>query len=176
MQLTGEGTQLDLTGTIDLDTERIAVRATGDANLGILQGFFPDLRSSGNAELVADIGGSLQEPLLLGRAFIFDGRIRHFSLAHSLESINGQILFDPGSVRFDGLEATLGGGDVRFGGRVGLNGYTPGELNVSAEGKQMQLRYPEGFRSVVDAQLTLPRGFLRPPADGDCHRQGCRVG
>ena len=166
MQLTGEGTQLDLTGTIDLDTERIAVRATGDANLGILQGFFPDLRSSGNAELVADIGGSLQEPLLLGRAFIFDGRIRHFSLAHSLESINGQILFDPGSVRFDGLEATLGGGDVRFGGRVGLNGYTPGELNVSAEGKQMQLRYPEGFRSVVDAQLTLQGDFYDPLLTG----------
>ena len=138
------------------------MRATGDANLGILQGFFPDLRSSGNAELVADIGGSLQEPLLLGRAFIYDGRIRHFSLAHSLESINGQILFDPGSVRFDGLEATLGGGDVRFGGRIGLNGYTPGELNVSAEGERMQLRYPEGFRSVVDAQLTLQGDFYDP--------------
>ena len=162
MQLTGEGTQLDLTGTIDLDTERIAMRATGDANLGILQGFFPDLRSSGNADLVADIGGSLQEPLLLGRAFIYDGRIRHFSFAHSLESINGQILFDPGSVRFDGLEATLGGGDVRFVGRIGLNGYTPGELNVSAAGEQMQLRYPEGFRSVVDAQLTLQGDFYDP--------------
>ena len=166
MQLTGEGTQLDLTGTIDLDTERIAMRATGDANLGILQGFFPDLRSSGNAEFVADIGGSLQEPLLLGRAFIYDGRIRHFSLAHSLESINGQILFDPGSVRFDGLKATLGGGDVRFGGRIGLNGYTPGELNVSAEGEQMQLRYPEGFRSVVDAQLTLQGDFYDPLLTG----------
>ena len=166
MQLTGEGTQLDLTGTIDLDTERIAMRATGDANLGILQGFFPDLRSSGNAEVVADIAGSLREPLLLGRAFIYDGRIRHFSLAHSLESINGQILFDPGSVRFDGLKATLGGGDVRFGGRIGLNGYTPGELNVSAEGEQMQLRYPEGFRSVVDAQLTLQGDFYDPLLTG----------
>ena len=166
MQLTGEETQLDLTGTIDLATERIAMRATGDASLGILQGLFPDLRSSGNAELHADIGGSLGEPLFRGEAFIYDGRFRHFSLPHALESINGQILFEPGSISFERLNAALGGGAVRFGGRIGLDGYTPGELDVSAEGEQMQLRYPEGFRSVVDARLTLQGDFYDPLLTG----------
>ena len=166
MQLTGEETQLELTGTIDLDTERIAMRATGSANLGILQGFFPDLRSSGSAELYADIGGSLGEPLFRGEAFIYDGRIRHFSLPHALESINGQILFEPGGIRFETLNAVLGGGAVRFGGRIGLDGYAPGELDVSAEGEEMQLRYPEGIRSVIDAQLTLEGDFYDPLLTG----------
>ena len=166
MQLTGEETQLDLTGTIDLDTERIAMRATGSANLGILQGFFPDLRSSGSAELHANIGGSLGEPLFRGEAFIYDGRIRHFSLPHAVESINGQILFEPGSIRFEKLDAVLGGGAVRFGGRIGLDGYTPSELDVSAEGEAMQLRYPEGVRSVIDAQLTLEGDFYDPLLTG----------
>ena len=166
MRLTGEGTELDLSGTIGLDAERVALRVTGDANLGILQGFFSDIRSSGNAELVADIRGSLREPLVLGQAYIYDGRVRHFSLPHSLESINGQLVFEPGGIRFDGLDAVLGGGDVRFEGRIGMTGYTPGELSVTAEGEDMQLRYPEDFRSVVDATLALEGEFYDPLLTG----------
>ena len=42
-----------------------------------------------------------------------------------------------------------------------MNGYRPGEFNVTATGEDMRLRYPEGFRSVVDADLSL-----RGPFDG----------
>ena len=38
MRLVGDETQLDIAGPINLHDERIAVRATGDAGLGILQG------------------------------------------------------------------------------------------------------------------------------------------
>ena len=57
MRLVGEDTQLDVTGVVDLHDERIAVRATGDANLGILQGFVPNIRSSGRASLEATLRG-----------------------------------------------------------------------------------------------------------------------
>ena len=40
--------------------ERIALQASGDANLGILQGFFRDVRGSGRAELTAAIDGPLR--------------------------------------------------------------------------------------------------------------------
>ena len=166
LHLTGDGTELTLAGTIGMDDEQVALSAIGDANLGILQGFFGDLRSSGNVELVAEINGSFRSPQVIGQAFIYDGRIRHFSLPHSLEAINGQLVFESGSLRFDGLTAKLGGGDVRFDGRVGMNGYTPGDLNVTAEGKAMQLRYPEGFRSVIDGTLTLQGDFYSPLLTG----------
>ena len=60
-------------------------------------------------------------------AAITDGRIRQLSLPHSLEAINGQIAFDAGGMRIDGLRARLASGDVTFSGRVGLNGFSPGE-------------------------------------------------
>ena len=44
---------------------------------------------------------------------------------------------------------------MTFGGRIGLTGFSPGDLNVTATGQQMRIRYPEGFRSVVDADLSL---------------------
>ena len=40
--------------------ERIALQAAGDANLGILQGFFRDVRGSGRAELTAAVDGPLR--------------------------------------------------------------------------------------------------------------------
>src|SRR6185369_3373687 len=47
-----------------------------------------------------------------------------------------------------------------FGGRIGFNGYAPGELNVTVRGEEMHLRYPEGIRSTVDADLTV-RGTVK---------------
>jgi translocation and assembly module TamB len=165
LQLVGDQTQLTIGGSVSLGEERIALRANGDANLGILQGFMRDVRGSGRATLTAAIDGPLYEPLFTGSAVIVDGRVRHFSLPNSLDSINGAIRFDSRGVRLDDITATMGGGRVQFGGRIGLEGYLPGDLNVTVRGEDMHLRYPEGIRSTVDADLTL-RGNVQSPTLG----------
>jgi translocation and assembly module TamB len=134
MHFIGDGTELEVTGTIDLNDRRIAGLARGTANLGILQGFYRNLRSSGTAELTAQVSGSLDMPVVLGRAQIADGRVRHFSIPHSLEAINGGILFDSRNIRLDGLTATLADGQVVFDGRIGLEGYTPADVSLTATG------------------------------------------
>jgi hypothetical protein len=162
LRLVGEGTALDLAGEVRLGDEQVALKATGEANLGILQGFFRNLRSSGGAQVVAEAAGPLREPVFSGSAVVTDGRVRHFALPHGLEAINGRISFDAGGVRLDGLTARLGGGDVRFGGRIVMRGYIPSEFGLSATGERMRLRYPEGFRSEIDADLAL-RGPIGAP-------------
>ena len=151
----GEGTQLQLEGQAGLGTNTIALQATGDANLGILQGFFRDLRSRGTATLKAQMSGALDNPVFSGSATITDGRLRHFSVPHSLEAINGRLSFDARGIRVDDARGRLGGGNVVFGGRIGLNGFTIGDINLTALGERMSVRYPEGFRSTIDADLTL---------------------
>ena len=47
------------TGHVGFAQNENAVQATGDANLGILQGFYRDLRSRGTAQLRAEITGTL---------------------------------------------------------------------------------------------------------------------
>src|SRR5262249_14742478 len=83
-----DDTRLRVGGTVNLRDERIEAQATGDANLAILQGFFRDVRGSGRAELMAGINGPLREPLFSGSARITNGRLRHFALPNSLDSIN----------------------------------------------------------------------------------------
>jgi translocation and assembly module TamB len=165
LQVIGEDTRLRLSGRVGLRDQRIALAAVGDANLGILQGFFRDVRGSGRAELTASMDGPLHEPVFSGSATITNGRVRHLSLPNALDGINGIIRFDARGVRLDDLSARMGEGPVQFGGRIGFEGYMPGELNVIVRGQDMHLRYPEGIRSIVDADLSV-RGNFRAPTIG----------
>jgi hypothetical protein len=159
LKLQGEGTELDVTGRVSLHDSTINVSATGDANLGILQGFYRDIRSSGVASLRADISGPLAKPVISGSAGVNSGRVRYLALPHALESINGTLSFDAAGIRVNDVQARIAGGDVVFGGRIGMEGFAPGELSLTAAGENMHLRYPEGFPSTIDADLAL-RGTL----------------
>jgi hypothetical protein len=162
-QLVGDNTQLQLTGSVGLDNRRVAIQATGDADLGIVQGLFPGtIRGAGRAALRAAIDGDIDRPQFSGTATIANGRIRHTSMPNALDAINGTIHFDPDGVRLDDVSATLGGGSVQFSGHIGLDGYVPDNLNINARGTDMHLRYPEDIRSIVDADLTL-RGTVKAP-------------
>jgi translocation and assembly module TamB len=166
LELVGDGTRLRVSGSVGLNDSRIALKVAGDANLGILQGFFRDVRGSGHADLAAEINGPLREPVFSGKATITNGRIRHFSLPNALDAINGTLFFDARGVRLDDVTATMGGGQVRFGGRIGFEGYVPGELDVTARGENMQLRYPEGIRSTVDMDLAIRGNYASPILGG----------
>jgi TamB, inner membrane protein subunit of TAM complex len=166
LRVVGEATTLELFGELDVTSERMRIRALGDANLGILQGIFRDVRSSGAAEVQAELGGSFHNPVLIGSALISDGRFRSLGLPHSIEAVNGRVEFDKGGVRLDGLSGRMGGGEVRFGGRIGVEKGRIDTYAVTASGRDMRVRYPEGFRSLVDVDLTLSGDAKDPLLSG----------
>jgi hypothetical protein len=155
MRIVGQDTQIDIAGIADLHGQTINMRANGDANLAVLQGFVSNLRSSGAANLSATLEGSLENPVVGGTLAIKNGRVRWFALPHALEKIDGAARFDSRGVTLDGLTGELGGGAVTFGGRIDKEGYLPGRLDITMSGRDMRLRFPEGMRSLVDADLTL---------------------
>ena len=80
--------------------------------------------------------------------------------------MNGTILFDSRNIRLDGLTARVADGQVSFDGRIGLEGYAPADLSLTATGRNMRLRYPEGVRSEVDADLSLTGRVTAPVLSG----------
>jgi translocation and assembly module TamB len=166
MRLIGDETRLDITGVADLHDERIDLRATGDAGLGILQGFVPGIRSSGSASLEATFQGPMRNPAVTGTMLVEDGRIRHFDLPHALENISGPVRFDTRGVRLDEVTARLGGGPVRFGGRIDIEAYQPTRIDVTIMGEGMRLRFPAGMRSLVDADLSVQGSVESPTIAG----------
>ncbi len=55
---------------------------------------------------------------------------------------------------------------MQFGGRIGFDGFSPGDLSVTVRGEEMHLRYPEGIRSTVDADLLVRGNFRSPLLEG----------
>jgi hypothetical protein len=166
LKMVGEDTELDLSGSVNLLDQSLALNANGAANLAVLQGFLPDMRSSGRAEVTARISGTATAPVVAGNALLTNGRMRSLLFPHALEELNGIATFDAAGVRLDGITARLGGGNVRFGGRIGMSEYQLSEFDVTAVGQDMSLRYPEGMRSLVDANLALQGPATAPIVTG----------
>ena len=153
-------------GTVGLHDERIALQASGDANLGILQGFFRDVRGSGRAELTAAVDGPLRQPVFSGSATITDGRIRHFSLPNALDAINGTMHFDARrhpARRRDGDDGRRPRA-VRRPGRVRRLPARRARTSPS-RGEDMQLRYPRG-RALDGRRRSRARGNFKAPTLG----------
>lgn len=159
--LSGEGTSLTIGGRVNRATSAVDMSFDGTASLALLQGIVQDVRSSGDATIAARVTGTLDAPVYTGNATVANGRLRHFSFPHSLDNIHGGVQFDASGIRLDGLRAQMGtgtrngGGDIVFGGSIGLEAFVPSVLNVTARGDGLDLRFPEGFRSIVDADLSL---------------------
>jgi hypothetical protein len=172
VRLVGEDTALNVTGTVDLRNQGLSLQADGAANLAVLQGFLANIRSSGRADVSALVGGTAAQPIVSGQAMLTEGRIRHFSFPHALEGLNGVVTFNAAGIRLDDpgytttLNGKLGGGAVKFGGRIGLVGYELREFDLTAIGQDMRLRFPEGMRSVLDATLALQGPATAPVLSG----------
>ena len=169
LRVVGDGTTLELVGDARLTEDRLRVRALGDANLSLLQGFFRDIRSSGSAKVQAEITGPTRGPVITGSAVLTDGRLRYFGLPHSIDGVNGRVEFDAAGLRIDTLAGRMGGGEVRFGGRIGIRDGTLESYNLTAVGRDMRIRYPEGFRSQVDTDLALRGPVGAPVLTGTVH-------
>jgi hypothetical protein len=166
LRLVGDDTALEVTGSVDLSRQALSLQANGAANLAVLQGFFPDVRSSGRADVTTLIGGTVTRPSISGQALLTDGRLRHFSFPHALEELNGIVSFNAAGIRLDGVSGKLGGGAVTFGGRIGMTGYRLTDLDVTAHGDDLRLRFPEGMRSLVDTDLALQGPVDAPVLSG----------
>ena len=56
---------------------------------------------------------------------------------------------------------------MTFGGRLVLDGFAPVRWeDVTASGTNVHLRYPEGFNSIVDAELRLSGPYTAPTLSG----------
>jgi hypothetical protein len=169
LRLQGTDTKLTLTGSMSHATRSLDLKATGDANLAILQAFkgFGELRLGGGAILSAELVGDFDNPRFTGKATLHDGRIRFPSLSRSLDKIAGEITFENGDLNFSGVKGQMGGGEIQFGGVLRFDGFHPVEYQLTADGHNVQVRYPEGFETTANANLWMRGPVALPTLGGD---------
>jgi len=125
--------------------------AQGSINVGILRLFAPDLQTSGTAAL--DLRSSLSSGTTSIQGQI---ELRNVALSTStsplgVERLNGTVDIAGNHLQISQMTGQMGGGQISLGGSVT---YRPAvQFNLALQGRSIRLRYPEGLRSVFDANL-----------------------
>ena len=155
VQVKAAGATLSLTGFRDLGAGEQDLRATGSIDLRALAPLIDETSLSGRATLEVRFGGRTDDPHASGTIRIADASLRHRSLPHALTSLNALLTVDDTGVRLSEASGLLGGGTLSASGGVTFSRERAAEVAISLQGSEMTLRYPEGMRSRVDAELRL---------------------
>ena len=149
-EIKGTGTSLTAEGRIPIGSAGSpTLTAKGSLDMHILQLISPDVRSSGMVELnVRSSGSAIQ-----GHMQLHDLALNTVDTPVGIDKLNGNVDIGNDHVQLSNMTAQLGGGEVSLGGSVA---YKPSvQFNVALQGKSMRLRYPEGLRSLLDANLAF---------------------
>jgi translocation and assembly module TamB len=153
LRLAGRGTDLSVTGSVQLDGEHsLRLHADGNASLQLIESFNPDFTTSGTVAVNVDGGGTIASPSLQGRVQISGGSIAYAELPSSLSDINGSLVFDQNRLQIETLTARVGGGTVSFGGYASAYNRVL-NFDLTLAGRDVRLRYPPGVSSMTNADL-----------------------
>ncbi|HSD67189.1 MAG TPA: translocation/assembly module TamB domain-containing protein, partial [Vicinamibacteria bacterium] len=154
--LAGEGTDLAVTGGIDvLGDGPLAVSARGQADLRALSLVTRRLRGAGAARLALDVSGTRAAPRVRGTLDLEGAGLRVRGFPHGVEGLQGRVRFTERAAELEGVNGTLAGGRLTLEGQAA---YAAGRLtsyDIRPVARGLALRYPEGLRSLVDAELRL---------------------
>jgi len=162
--MVGAGTRLELTGGLSLRRPDDRPRRGGRARISP-SSRPPTCTAAESAQVMAHVGGSIDEPALSRLRRSVAGSLRYSGLRHSLTDVAGRVRFDRNLVNVDGVRARMAEGDVAFAGNVTLQNYLPDEFNVRATHEHVAA-VSEGFSSTVDANLELSGPVASPLLSG----------
>ncbi len=166
LRVQGEDTELTATGTVGLTGRKaLKLSANGHMSLRLAQMLDPDLVTSGSVTLNLDIAGTWTRPRMLGQVTIANGAIALIDLPNGLSNINGTLIFDQDQLSVQSMTARTGGGNINVGGYITYRDELA--FNLTAAGKDIRLRYPQGVSSSADVDLRLSGNLKNSNLSGD---------
>ena len=156
VHLAGEGTDLVLAGRAPvLGDGPLRLTLRGAADLSTLSLVTRQLRSRGAAQLRLAVSGTRASPRVDGALTLEGAGVRMRGFPHGLEDVRGTLRFTESAATLEAVTGRLGGGEVGLSGGAAYSGGRLTSIDVQASGRGLALRYPEGLRSLLDAELRL---------------------
>jgi translocation and assembly module TamB len=155
LRITGDDTNLQAEGSVVLfDQPRaLNLNAQGAVNLRLAQSFDPNITASGHMDFSVSASGTVQQPNLTGQVKFANVAIALGDLPNGLSQINGTLVFDQDRLTVQQLSGVTGGGKLQIAGSITYQQGLYGDL--TATGKDIRIRYPQGVSSMADAKLRL---------------------
>jgi len=156
LRLAGEGTDLEIAGEAGvLGSAAVAITARGTADLRSLAALSRRLRGSGSARLSLSVSGTTAAPRVDGRLTLEGAGLRVRGFPHGLEAAQGTLRFNESALEVESITGNLAGGTVELQGRATYAQGKVTSFDLRPVGQGIALRYPEGMRSLLDADLRL---------------------
>jgi len=150
----GTGTSLHLKGTFPLaGTASPTLTANGSIDVRILKIVAPEVDSSGTLRLDIRSSGSAANPTLQGQVQLKDVALTTPDAPVGIDKMNGTIDVANDHIHISQMTGQMGGGSVSVGGSIA---YRPNlQFNLAVQSQSVRLLYPDGLRSLLDANLTF---------------------
>lgn len=156
LHLGGDGTDLSLDGALELaEAGAVALSARGRADLRVLAALTRRFRGHGDAQLAVAVTGTRTAPVVRGTLELQGAGLRVRGFPHGVEALRGRVRFSEKAAELEDVSGTLAGGRLTLEGQLAYAGGQLSSYDIRPTGRSLALRYPEGLRSLVDAELRL---------------------
>jgi translocation and assembly module TamB len=154
IEITGEDTDIRVHGSLAIAGKRqLDLQADGSVNLRLAETLDPDLIAAGVTNFQMEAHGPLTDPILQGKVEFKNSSLALQDFPNGLSQIQGTLEFIQNRLEVRSLTAMSGGGQLSVGGYLGFQHGLYADL--SATGKAIRIRYPQGISSLADANLRL---------------------
>ncbi len=155
LRIVGDDTNLQIEGSAGIveQPRTLLLYSKGAVNLRLAQSFDPNINASGHVDFSVGATGTIDQPNLTGQVHFADVAISLGDLPNGLSQMNGTLVFDQNRLTVEQLTAVTGGGRLQLGGSITYQNGLYGDL--TATGKDIRIRYPQGVSSMADAKLRL---------------------
>jgi translocation and assembly module TamB len=154
LHITGEDTDLRANGNVGVfDRHDLKMLMQGSVNMALATTLDPDLNASGMVNFNLDAAGTVAHPDLRGNVQFKNVAMAMTDFPNGLSQMNGNLQFNQDRLEVKTLTAMTGGGQLALSGYLTYQAGLYGDL--TATGKSIRIRYPQGISSVADASLRL---------------------
>jgi translocation and assembly module TamB len=155
--LTGEGTRIELGGTVSREGGgKSNLTIGGTINLQLISSLSQVMYTTGIAEVQASIVGSLNAPRLTGSANLKDVGVQIVDLPFSISHGKGEIRFTEYQAAIEHFTATTpGGGDLTISGGASLAGLVPDRWRIELAADQVGVEYPRDTQTIFGGTLVF---------------------
>ncbi|MFP5226276.1 MAG: translocation/assembly module TamB domain-containing protein [Acidobacteriota bacterium] len=155
LHIVGPDTDLVTAGDVGVfDNPRpIHGNAHGSINMALAETLDTDIISSGHVDFTMNAEGTVQHPDLTGNVKFTNVNVALEDYVNGLSRMNGELVFDQDRLDFKNVTAYSGGGLIKIGGFVTYHQGLYADL--SADAKDVRIRYPQGVTSTASAKLRL---------------------
>ncbi len=109
----------------------------------------------GRIVLEAGVGGTMNDPVVVGSADLSEGELRVDGLPLSINGLGGSLSFSQSRIIVEGLSGALGSGLLTVEGEISLRRFRPERLHLLARLDEVRMRVPKELQTTVAGRLLL---------------------